>query len=109
MSCNCCTNTLNYCDQNVCGEIDFDILAQVPGIHTLTTFFLNKKITIEKEFSVDELIIFPLDTLNENYEYKVELFDPNGDKIIIRKSDIDYDCFKFYTSINVTVAVEIES
>lgn len=112
MSCQClCTNTLKFCNQNICGPgIDFDIKAQILGVHKLITYFLNLQIIIEAEFAVDEQIIFPISELNENYEYTVELFDPLGNKIAIRKNDIDYDCFKFRTIIQkVLVAVEVES
>ena len=104
MSCNCCcTNTLNFCEQNVCGEIDFDIKAQISGVHNLVTYYLGMKLTISETFSVDDNIIFPLDKLNENFQYTVQLYDPNGAKIIIRKDNIDYDCFKFMTVINFTL------
>lgn len=104
MSCNCCcTKTLYFCKQDICGEIDFDIKALVPGEHQLVTYFLNNRVTIKAEFEVGDEIVFPLDGLNENYQYTVELYDPNGSRINIRKDDIDYDCFKFQTVINVAV------
>lgn len=108
MSC-CCTKTYNYCKQNVCGEIDFDVLAQISGTHTLKTEFLGKSITIEKDFIVEDNIVFPLDQLNENFEYTVELYDPEGAKIIIESEGVDYDCFKFRTMINETVNLVTES
>ncbi len=100
----CCTNTLNFCEQDVCGSIDFDIKAQVNGVHKLVTYFLATKITMSKTFAVDDEISFDLDGLNEGYEYTAELFDPEGTKILIRKSGVDYDCFKFRTTINVTIS-----
>lgn len=99
----CCTNTLNFCEQDICGDFDLDIKAQIDGLHKLITSFLGIRITLSKEFAVDEEIIFSLDGLNESYEYTAELFDPEGTKIIIRKNLIDYDCFKFRTTINVAV------
>lgn len=110
MNCNCCcTKTLNYCNQNVCGEIDFDIKAQVDGVHRLQTEFLGKMIVIEKEFSIGDNLIFPLDTFNENFQYTVELYDPNDARILVRKDEIDYDCLKFRTMIMETVNLVVES
>jgi hypothetical protein len=55
-------------------------------------------------------MIFPIDELNENYEYTVELFDPNGDRIIIQKDEVNYDCFRFKTVIQKPLTlVDIES
>jgi len=107
----CCTSTLKYCDQNICGDgVDFNVQAQIPGVFQMVASFLNTQILIEQEFAQDEEIIFPIDKLNENYEYTVELFDPNGDRIIIQKDDINYDCFKFRTVIQMPLnIVEIES
>lgn len=110
MSCGCCcTNTLNFCNSPVCGDVDFDVLAQVAGTHKLITEFLGIQITIENEFGIGDKITFPTDQLNENFQYTVELFDPNGAKILIRKNDIDYDCFKFRTIINKTINAVAES
>lgn len=107
----CCTNTLKYCDQNICGDgIDFNAQAQMPGVFTMIASFLSAQVVIEQEFTMDEQLIFPIDALNENYEYTVELFDPNGDRIIIQKDSVNYDCFKFKTVLQkVLNAVEIES
>jgi hypothetical protein len=100
----CCTNTLNFCAQNVCGDIDFDVKAQATGTHKMVTGFMGMQIIIENEITAGDNIAFPIDSLNENFQYTVELFDPNGSKILIRKNDIDYDCFKFKTYINVTIS-----
>lgn len=109
-NCNCCcTHTLKYCNQDICDEIDFDIKAQVDGTHKLITYFLGKKVTILKDFSIGDNLIFPLSGLNENYEYTVELFDPNNAKVLIRKDDTDYDCFNFSTTINMTINYVMES
>jgi hypothetical protein len=104
----CCINTLNYCDQNVCGSIDFDIEAQINGVHKLSTEFLGTKLVIEEIFTIGENLVFPIDKLNENFQYTVELFDPNGAKIIVRRDDIDYDCFKFKTAVLITLNAIIE-
>ena len=105
MNCGCCcTNTLNFCNANICdGEIDFDIKAQIAGIHKFVTEFLGFQITIENEFEIGDEIIFPIDELNESYQFTGQLFDPNGAKILIRKDTIDYDCFKFRIILGVTL------
>lgn len=110
MSCSCCcTNTLNFCKQDICGgEIDFDILAQKDGIHKLVLDYLNSSLTIEKLLAVGERIVFPIDSLNEGFEYTAELYDPDGVKIVIRKDDIDYDCVKFNTSLTVPLVIASE-
>lgn len=105
MNCSCCcTNILDFCRQGVCGEgVDFDILAQVAGDHKLVIDFLGIQITVLAYFEVDEKIIFPVDELNENYQYTGEIYDPAGAKILIRKNDIDYDCVKFKTVMTKTI------
>lgn len=103
----CCTKTLNFCNQNICGSIDFDISAQITGTHSLVTQFFGIQISIDKEFNAGDKLIFPLDGLNEGYQYTVELFDPEGTKILIRKNAIDYDCFKFRTVIGKVIEAPI--
>lgn len=99
MSC-CCTNTLDFCKQPVCDSVDFDILAQVAGNHTMKTDYLGMEITVNASFDVGDKIIFPLTDLNEGYQFTAELFDPVGTKILISKEGVNYDCFKFQTVIN---------
>lgn len=102
MSCKCCcTNTLNLCDQDVCTGVDLGIAAQIPGAHQLKLFFLGMMITLEEEFVVGQQVVFPLGNVNENFEYIAELYDPIGNKILIRKSDVDYDCVRFRTMIAI--------
>ena len=103
----CCTRILNLCDQDVCGNgIDFNITAQSDGEHTLHLTFLGViSFKIKKTFTTRDEIIFPVDQLSEDYQYTTELFDPNGDKILIAKNGIDYDCFRFKTVINKTITV----
>jgi hypothetical protein len=105
MNCSCCcTNVLDFCSQDICeGEINFDIKAQVEGVHKLVVDYLAGQITVLADLDVDDNIIFPIDFLSENYQYTGEIFDPTGTKVIIRKNDVDYDCIKFKTVINVTV------
>lgn len=107
----CCTNTLGLCDQNICGDgVEFETTASMPGVYKMVVQFLNMTFSIEAEFAQDDQLIFPIDQLNENFEFTVEVFDPNGDKVTITKDTVEYDCFKFRTVIQKTlVAVEVES
>lgn len=105
MNCTCCcTNVLNFCTQNVCGEINFDVKAKMDGVHKLITDFLGVQITISKYFLTDDFLIFPLSLLNENYQYSVNLFDPTSAQIIITKDSIEYDCFKFKTILSMDIS-----
>lgn len=102
MSCNCCcANVLDFCKQDICDEIDFDILALLQGEHKMVTYFLGIKTTISQTFEVGDKIVFPLENLNENFMYTAELYDPEGNRIVIKKDEISYDCFKFRTTINI--------
>lgn len=104
MNCNCCcTKTLDFCDQDVCGELDLDIKAQLPGVHTLVVHFLNVQYSLQSDLQVDENIVFSLEGLNENYTYTATLFDPNGKQILIKKSGVEYDCFTFHTQLHFTL------
>lgn len=102
MSCKCCcTNTLNLCDQNVCTGLDLGITAQIPGAHKLKIPVLGLMVTLEQEFIVGEQIVFQLDNVIEDLDYTCELYDPIGNRILIRKNGIEYDCFRFRTVIGV--------
>lgn len=103
MSCKCCCEkTLNLCNQDTCNGVDLGITAQIPGAHKLKVYFLETMVTLEEEFVVGEQVIFPLDNLNENFEFIGELYDPIGNRIAINKNGIEYDCFKFRAMIGVT-------
>ena len=102
MSC-CCTNTLDLCKQNVCDSIDMGIGAAIPGTYKLVMYFLGMRISIEKEFIVGQQIIFPLEGLNEEFEFISELYDPIGDKLTKIIDGVEYNCFKFKTVINQSI------
>ena len=109
MSCNCCcTKILSLCKFSVCGDIDFGIQAVQGGTHTLELEFLGVTFTKEKHFEGDDDIIFPASGLNENYIYTGKLFDPDGKQIVIKKGDIEYDCFSFETSLAYAIVDEEE-
>lgn len=65
--------------------------------------FLGVQFTVEKEFDVDEQITFPTTDLNEDYTYHMKLVEPDGKQVIIRKDEIDYDCFEVKTIISYAV------
>jgi hypothetical protein len=99
MSCGCCcTRVLNFCKRDICGgEINFDILVQTAGEHTMRTEFLGSSVKIKKTFEAGEPLVFGITDLNENFFFTVELYDPQGNRVIIRKDGLDYDCFTFQT------------
>lgn len=103
MNCSCCcTNVLDYCKQDICGNaIDFDVLAQVAGTHKLVVDFMGIQVKVMAVFGVGDKMIFPTNLLNENYQYTGNIYDPNGAKVIVRKNQIDYDCFKFQTTLSL--------
>jgi hypothetical protein len=104
MSCPCvCTKVLDYCTVNVCDSIDFDVEAVLDGEHKLITDFLGVQLELTANFSIGDKIIFPINGLNENYQYTAELFDSLGRQITINKDGIQYDCFKFQTAIRIAV------
>jgi hypothetical protein len=109
MSCTCCcTKTLSLCNVSVCGDIDFGIEAQKDGVHKLELEFLGVTFFKEQTFAFGERIKFSASGLNESYCYTGKMFDPDGKQILIRKNEIDYDCFSFETSLTFEIA-EIES
>lgn len=97
MSC-CCTNILRLCDVEACtGTIAFQIKAQANGIHKMELEFLGSLLTIEKTFAINDDIEFSAEGLNENFEYLVRLYQPDGGQISISKDAVTYDCFSFKT------------
>lgn len=105
MSC-CCTDILEFCSQSVCGSIDFGITAGASGKYKMVGFFLDTQITVVETFTLGDKLIFPLTRLNESYQYTVELYNPTGERIKITKDDIEYDCFRFKTVMNITETKE---
>jgi hypothetical protein len=104
MSCPCnCTNTLDFCNQPVCGTINFDVKTQMEGAYTMVIDYLDRQITLTETIETDQDIVFDISVLNENYQFTAELYDPLGAKILIRKDDIEYDCVKFKTVVNVSL------
>jgi hypothetical protein len=105
MSCDCCCKkTLNLCSVSVCDDgIDLGITAQVDGVHKMIVDFLGVQYVITQTFAVDDKIIFPVDRLNERFTYSARVYEPDGKQVLIEKSGVTYDCFKFKTTLSVTV------
>lgn len=98
------------CSFPFCNSVEFQTEAAMPGVYKLKVDFLGNTLVIEQEFGLGDQLIFPIDKLNENYEYTSEIIDPLGDKVTITESPYEYDCFKFRTVMSKTlVEVEVES
>lgn len=105
MSCNCCcTNTLNLCEISACGSIDLGITAQEHGDYQFILHWLGAQITLTKEFNIDDELSFSAADLNEDMTFTGQVYAPSGKQILISKDDVIYDCFKFKTVINATIA-----
>lgn len=101
MSC-CCTNTYPFCKMKACDAEGLKLtglVADLEGEYTLQLHFLNGMHTLTKEFAADEPLIFSTEMLNENYEYRAQILDPNGDILLftIGEDETLYDCFTFET------------
>lgn len=104
MSCPCkCENFLDYCEQDVCGEIDFDVLVQTAGIHKLILDYLGNQLTLSSDLGSGDKIVFDISNLNENFQYTGEIYDPSGARVVITKDSVEYDCVRFKTQINIAV------
>lgn len=99
MNCGCCClKTLDLCDTDICdGGLDLNVYAQSPGEHKFITYFAGMRIEVKESFNFGDRIIFPIGDLNENYQYIAEAYDPGGNRILIRKNSVQYNCFKFKT------------
>jgi hypothetical protein len=76
------------------------LVANIEGEYILQLTYLGATYSLTKSFEVDEELIFSTETLNENYNYKGQLLDPNGDIVIftIGEDETLYDCFTFTTA-----------
>lgn len=105
MSCKCCcTNTLDLCEISACDSVDLGIKAQEHGVYKFILDFLGSQITLTKDFEVDDELSFSVTDLNENMAFTGQVYAPSGKQILISKNDVIYDCFKFKTVINATIA-----
>ena len=101
---NCCNKIYRLCDNvNPC---DLDSLADLlvdllpaDGAYTLRLDFLGLCKEYEVEKAGSEVTVTG-DLLNESYVYTGQLFDSNGDKVLI---DTDHDCITFKTTICLSI------
>lgn len=99
MSC-CCTNIYPFCKMKVCDAEGVNLsplVANIEGEYILQLNYMGAIYEIKKDFEVDEDLKFSSENLNENFEYKGILLDPNGDPVLftIGEDETIYDCFTF--------------
>ena len=103
MSCGCCcTKTLDFCKVDICdNQLDLDLYAQSEGTHLLITYFNYMRIVVSAYFTPGQRMIFPVENLNENFQFTAEVYDPSGNRVVVRKNAIDYDCIRFQTTLSL--------
>jgi hypothetical protein len=94
-----CDNCLNIYDMGCmqhCGEIELEQVSEFTGIATLNTFFNGNTIVQSFPVTEGEPVVIPMDGLNENYEYNIQLKDAAGEVItlVFGSPEENYDCFK---------------
>lgn len=98
--CNCCEKTLNLGCLNACNAVyNTGIVADFfnEGIWVLELTFGSVTLYYSREVSANQIVIFELTNLNENYTYQGQIIDPNGEIISIEVDGIEYDCIEFST------------
>lgn len=103
MSC-CCIRVLNLCKVPVCGTLEINQATEsgASGLYTLLLDYLQTTITLTGEQAEGENISFDIRKLNESYEYTGQIFDSEGNKISITVDDVEYDCIKFRTIMQIS-------
>lgn len=107
----CCVNILNLCNKPVCGVLT--LAKQATGLgsgaesgdlnnYTLVLDYFQTQITITEEQTEGENIHFDISGLNENFQYTGQIYDSAGNLVSITEGEIDYDCIKFKTVINIS-------
>lgn len=105
MSCKCCcTAVLDLCEVSACGSIDLGITAQEAGEYQFLLQWLGTQVALTKTFEIDDELSFSVEGLNENMAYTGQLISPSGKQVLISKDEVVYDCFKFKTVVNATIA-----
>lgn len=96
MACDNCTNIYDFGCLQHCLEVTLGTNSSYTGTATLNTFFNGTVITQSFDVTVDEPIVVPMDGLNENYEYNIQLMDSDGEVIVLTfgSPSEEYDCFK---------------
>lgn len=108
----CCVNILNLCDKPVCGVLTIAKAATGLGSgaesgdlnnYTLVLDYFQTQVTLTEEQTEGENIHFDISMLNENFQYTGQIYDSFRNLVTITEGEIDYDCIKFKTVINVSV------
>lgn len=96
MACDNCENVYDMGCMQHCLEVTLETNSSYTGTATLNTFFNGTVITQSFDVTVDEPIVVPMDGLNENYEYNIQLMDSDGEVIVLTfgSPSEEYDCFK---------------
>jgi len=94
-----CDNCLNIYDMGCmqhCGDIELEQVSDFTGTATLNTFFNGNTIVQSFPVTEGETVVIPMDGLNENYEYNIQLKDSAGEVItlVFGSPEENYDCFK---------------
>lgn len=98
----CCTRILNLCNVAVCGTLEIKQAATAPESGASNTYllvldFLETTITLSNEQIEGLNIVFDVSNLNENFQYRGQIFDSAGNQVSILYDEIEYDCIKFKT------------
>lgn len=101
----CCAKILDLCDVGICKDaiLKTGINAAVDGDHVLILDFFGVDIMIVQTQVTGAEITFPIDGLNENYEFEGRIVNPAGDQISFIKNAVDYNCIKFRTRLQYTI------
>ena len=94
MACETCENPLDLGCKQHCEIVGIGTDATYTGEMTLKTIFNGVQVTQIFEVTEGEEISIPLENLNENYEFNIQLFDAEGEAVLIGLPSEDYDCVK---------------
>lgn len=100
MNCNSCATYYNIGCFGHCGSIDTGFVATQAGTHQVVVSFLGARKVVEADFEVDEAIVIPNGTLNEDSEAYFTIIMPDGEDFTHSANEIDYTCFKVTTKIS---------
>lgn len=94
MACNNCENILDLGCHQHCDSVPIGIDANYTGTMTLKTIFNGTSVVQTFEVTNGEEIAVPLDGLNENYEFDIQLLGEDGELFSLEYPSETYDCVK---------------
>lgn len=94
MACSTCTNPLDLGCHQHCETVAIGTNALHTGTYTIKTSFNGVAVAQTFSATKNTEIEIPLENLNENYQFDIRIFDPNGDEITIGLPSEDYDCIR---------------